>query len=491
MLFLYCFEPGLIELPEHSPRHWKFVYGSLDALDDHFRPMGGEVVRLGLYALDALKLLERFYNIRGVYAHQETGQEWTFRRDQAVLAWCRASGITYGEFRQDGVFRGLRNRVGWQEAWEKDMTLPQIHPEFQHADWARTPKDLETHGANLGNLTLGEILEKLTGRKCDPGPAQLQPSGPRYAMKYFNSFLSDRSSLYLKHLARPALARKSCSRISPYLAYGNISVRQIYQASDYTASEPQQQRNLQQFLSRVWWRSHYIQKMESDYEIEFLPLNRGFIGMDRGQREDWLKLWKETQTGFPMVDATLRCLEATGYVNFRMRAMLTTFCAFPMWADFRPIATHLARLFLDYEPGIHFGQFQMQFGQTGYHTLRIFNPIQQAVKYDPEGVFVREWIPELKGLPDHLLYEPWKMTSMEQSFYGCRLGIDYPHPMFDYDKETRLAKERYWEYRMSEKVQAGLEAVWERHCTPHATATYRAERAAEKERRLRKTKKRS
>lgn len=475
VLLLYAFEPGLMSQPESAPRHFQFIHAALDDLDASLRPYGGQVLRVHGEILPVLEKLAAHFELRGLWSHQETGQEWTFRRDQAVLKWTRQKQVPWNEFRQDGVFRRLWQRSGWQEAWENDMGAPMEHPDLEQVQWARLPLDLIQQ---LQGPPLPDWL-----RQQEPG---FQPGGESFGLRYLKSFYQERSEGYLNHLARPALSRRSCSRLSPYIAFGNLSPRMVFQSAGFSEAQGRKKENLEHFLSRVWWRSHYIQKLESNWRIEFQPMNIGLQSLQRGTRADWLEAWKTGNTGFPMVDASIRCLIANGYLNFRMRAMLVTFAAFPAWQDFKPIATHLARLFLDYEPGIHFGQIQMQCGLTGYHPLRIFNPIHQAKQYDPEGAFVKQWLPALQKLPPPLLYEPWKMTALEQSFYECRIGIDYPTPIFDYDEATRTAKERYWELRMSDAVQEALPAIWERHCLPHDAANYRAEWEAARERHFRK-----
>ncbi len=471
LLLLYSFEPGLMALPESAPRHFQFIHQSLDDLDRQLAPHGAHILRRHGDVLPAFQRLAQHFELRGIWAHQETGQEWTFRRDQQILRWARQEGIPLREFRQDGVFRRRWQREGWQEDWEDEMAEPLEHPELVSAHWAELAPELRE--ALVGPPMPAWLREY---------PDGMQPGGESFARKYFQSFLHDRVHNYLRHLARPAQSRRGCSRLSPYIAFGNISVREVFQSVTYSQAGPEKKENLEHFLSRVWWRSHYIQKLESDWWIEHAPMNKGLLGLNRGERKDWLEAWKEGKTGFPMVDASMKCLAATGYLNFRMRAMLVTFAAFPAWQDFKPIATHLAQLFLDYEPGIHFGQIQMQCGLTGYHPLRIFNPIHQARQYDPEGLFVKHWLPELAHVPAPLLYEPWTMTEMEQVFYGCEIGKDYPAPLFDYDEATRLAKDKYWNVRMSDPVQEALPAIWDRHCLPHNAADYRAEWEAARER---------
>ena len=160
--------------------------------------------------------------------------------------------------------------------------------------------------------------------------------------------------------------------------------------------------------------------------MEFRCVNRGYeslIQHSAKTNNDHLTAWKEGNTGYPLVDACMRCLAHTGYLNFRMRAMLVSFLTHHLAQDWRNGVAHLASLFLDFEPGIHYAQFQMQSGVTGINTIRIYNPTKQAIDHDPDGVFIKKWVPELKDVPISLLFEPWKMSAMEALMYLSLIHI--------------------------------------------------------------------
>ena len=159
----------------------------------------------------------------------------------------------------------------------------------------------------------------------------------------------------------------------------------------------------------------------------------------------------------------MRALHQTGWINFRMRAMLVSFASYHLWLHWQRPALYLARLFLDYEPGIHYSQIQMQSGVTGINTARIYSPIKQVAEQDPQGVFIRQFVPELSDVPDQHLAEPHRMTLMEQRLFGCTLGEDYPEPVVDHKIAYRSARDRIFEVKQNPNTREASEKLYKKH----------------------------
>ena len=271
-----------------------------------------------------------------------------------------------------------------------------------------------------------------------------------------------------KEISKPALARKSGSRLSPYLAWGNLSIKQAYQFLKHHPNRAENKRPFNTVLTRLKWHCHFIQKFEVECTYETICVNRGYEYLEHRNNPLYLEAWKKGKTGFPMVDACMRFLIHNGWVNFRMRAMLVSFLCHHLDVDWKLGAHYLAQQFLDYEPGIHYTQFQMQAGTTGINTVRIYNPVKQSQDHDPEGTFIKEWIPELANVPTEFIHEPWLMTDMEKAMYNANTD-SYPSPIVDLKESGKAARARIWGHRSHEEVKKEKQRILKTHTRNNAT----------------------
>jgi deoxyribodipyrimidine photo-lyase len=170
-----------------------------------------------------------------------------------------------------------------------------------------------------------------------------------------------------------------------------------------------------------------------------------------------LTAWKNGETGFPFVDACMRYLRKTGWINFRMRAMLMSFASYHLWLDWRNSGKILANFFTDYDPGIHWPQVQMQSGTTGINAIRIYNPIKQGIDQDPQGVFIRKWVPELSHLTNAELHK------VGTGAMRLNLGSSYPEAVVDLNRAGKYAREKVWEVRKLDGFSKQAKDIVKKH----------------------------
>jgi len=451
VLPLYIAEPEAWRQPDASLRQWAFVQECLADLKEQLAKLGLSLcLRLG-EAVPVLNRLQEEVGFAALWSHQETGNLWSYRRDQAVGAWCRDKGIVWEEPRQGGTIRRLGSRDGWARRWEAFMG-EEPWPRPRGASGIEVASDPWPDAARLGLL-------------ADPCPGR-QTGGRSAGLALLNSFLSGRGQDYRRAMSSPVTAFDSCSRLSAHLAWGSLSLREVTQAARGCKASlgetPEEKRfagSLASFIERLHWRCHFIQKLEDAPEIEERCLHPAYERL-RPDLPDPAKLaaWQKGETGLPFLDACMRALTQTGWMNFRMRAMLMATASYHLWLPWRETGLHLARLFTDYEPGIHWPQTQMQSGTTGINTVRLYNPVKQGRDQDPEGRFVRQWVPELRDVPDAHLQEPWRWEA-----FAARIGAGYPRPIVDHIAAAQRAKALVYAVRGQEDYRAAADAIQARH----------------------------
>ncbi|AKJ69435.1 deoxyribodipyrimidine photo-lyase family protein (cryptochrome) [Pandoraea thiooxydans] len=462
LLCLYVVEPSLWSQPDCALQHYLFLRESLRDLYRQLRECGAELqIAVGeltgvLARLHAASPFER------LLSHEETGNGHTFARDRAVADWCVRHGVTWQEWAQHGVVRRLPTRDVWHARWQAHM----------HAPCLPAPAPGSLQGRALPWPAQPWPDPQALGL-AEHDPPRRQRGGRALALQVLQAFLQERSQRYRGGISSPLGAATACSRLSPYLALGCLGMREVVQATEQRMRQLEaceapgaswQRQGLAAFVSRLHWHCHFIQKLESEPSMEYRNLHRGYDGLREDEWDDaHFEALVAGRTGWPMVDACVAMLRETGWLNFRMRAMLVSVAAYPLWLHWRPVGLWLARQFLDYEPGIHWSQLQMQAGTTGINTTRVYNPIKQARDHDPQGHFVRRWLPAMRRVPDAWLWQPWLMPADLQARCGVRVGEEIPVPPVDLENATRIAKARVHALRARPEVRAAKAGIVEKH----------------------------
>jgi len=389
-------------------------------------------------------------------SHEETGNAASHARDRAVGAWMRGRGLRWTQCPSNGVVRALDDRDRWSAAWMARMQAspwpapaslrppPQVGPRLATLDAPREDGNVRIVPG------LGAVPDPAAVYPDEPDAPLRQRGGRAAAIACLERFLDAPLARYRAGMASPLTAPDDCSRLSPHLALGTVSVRELVQATWAVRrgeTDPARRAGLKSFESRLHWHCHFIQKLESEPAIEYRNPHRGFDGLRNegpldAAEQSRLAAWRDGRTGWPIVDACMRMLDATGWLNFRMRAMVVSVAAYPLWLHWVEPGRVLARRFVDYEPGIHWPQLHMQAGVTGINATRVYSPARQQHDQDPEGRFVRAWIPELGT-------------------------ADYPPPIVDWAVAAREARDRVWAARRAPGAQRLSQQVWSRHGSRH------------------------
>lgn len=447
VLPVYVHEPEYWSLPDASWRHWHFTYDCLKTLHEKLSQKGQGLAYFSGDVLSVLTHLQTHFDISAVYAHEETGNDWTYRRDRTVRAWAKAQQIPFYEYPTNGVQRPLKTRDIWAKTRDQRMqdqilcppiSIPFVTNAFSFSD---CPKPYKPKGMSL------------------------QKGGRSDGVNLLKQFIEHQSRSYLFHISKPS-ASTYASRLSPHLTYGTLSMKEVVQYTEQkikTLSDPSHKRGLGAFLSRLAWHCHFIQKLEDQPDIEFQCIHPAFEQLDRTHNIEWLEKWLKGETGYPYIDASMRCLNQTGWLTFRQRAMVVSFASYHLWLDWRLTAPALAQLFTDYEPGIHYSQIQMQSGTTGINAMRVYNPIKQSMDHDNQGIFIKTYVPQLMHLPPTLIHTPWKMTKDQQANYGCNLGEDYPYPLVDHELSSKQAKDKIAAIHRTDQFRTISQKVFTKH----------------------------
>lgn len=448
-IIIYIFDSNILKHPDVGVRHLQFIYQSIIAINKKLKVYNKSVNIFYGESLKIIKFLQTKFQIQSIFSYHESGIKISWDRDKAISKHLNSNEIIWKEFQQNGVIRGLENRRNWAKRWNEFMSQPIILNKFSKKNKIEIihpfelPKKIEKIIKNYSNL--------------------FQPAGEKNAFLYLNSFLQIRGKNYQRNISKPTESRTSCSRISPFISWGNLSIRQVFQYINRHPNTKNHKKAFSAMLTRLHWHCHFIQKFEMECKYETHCINAGYELLKRSLNDNNLKAWRTATTGYPLVDASMRALDKTGWINFRMRALLVSFLTHNLDQDWRNGVYHMARLFLDYDPGIHYPQFQMQAGTTGVNTIRLYNPIKNSIELDPKGIFIKKWIPELQNTPIKYIHEPWKMSVMEQLFCGVIIGKDYPNPVIDLQESSRIARKKVWGHRKHPLVQKENKRILKRH----------------------------
>ncbi len=450
VLPIFIFDKGLFKLETSSSFHFKFIKDSLNDLKDKLRKEYNS--NLSIYygnTNEILKYLIIKYSVSEVYSNRIFKHKYLTDLDKKCENLLNDLKVKWILTNQFGIDFNHRKRHKWSYNWNKFIQS------------GENSKRLNCKFINIkNNFDFNEIRTNEINGKL------IQLGGRDEAIKLLDSFIEARSENYQREMSSPISGETACSRLSPHITYGTISLKEIHRKIKDKLKKVctiNKRKSLIAFKSRLAWHCHFIQKLYDEPEIEFKNLNSAFDILRKDFNEKHYECWKSGMTGYPFIDACMRYLEKNGWINFRMRAMLVSFASYQLWLDWKQTSKHLAKLFTDYEPGIHYSQFQMQSGTTGINSIRIYNPIKQSLDQDPNGDFIKKWVPELKNIQGKLIHEPWKLTYIDQKSINFELGKDYPLPIVNNQETTRIARDEIWKVKKSNQAKELSKLIVQKH----------------------------
>lgn len=234
------------------------------------------------------------------------------------------------------------------------------------------------------------------------------------------------------------------SKFSAWLALGCLSPRRVYQAVQHYETERVRNDSTYWLVFELLWRDYFRFICLKHGDRVFYP--SGLRGLKVDWQQDWPRFdaWREGQTGYPLVDANMREIAATGFMSNRGRQNVASFLTKNLGIDWRMGAEWFESLLVDYDVCSNWGNWNYTAGVgNDARGFRYFNLPKQSKDYDPQGDYVKHWLPELVALPASKVHAPWRLTREEQNRYGVRLGVDYPHPIVDLQKSVQ-ANERIY-----------------------------------------------
>jgi len=427
---VFVLDDAILHHPATCPGRVRYLCESLSDLSEAYRRLGGRLILRRGVPHEELLHLARECGATRVWYHRDTDRWYGRERDRLLQErlGTELEAIALGD---NGVFDGEDSRVRWAERWEAAMRLPRAEVLGKLA----TPPELESLPIP-DNRALGVPVSDYE---------RTTPGGARWAKLRLAKWVDGATShggvdRYGANVGRPAACEDGAtSRLSAPLSFGCLSLRTVVQAERAgRAATPSRGREL--WASRLAWHDHFTQKLRDFPEAQHRSVNPVYDSIRQDLDPVRFEQWSTGATGYPLVDASMRALRRTGFLNFRMRAMVASFWTYLMWQPWQAGAEWFQRNLIDFDTAINQEQWQMQAGTVGWHANRFYDPVLQATKFDPEGTFIDRYCPELAKLPPEAKAAPWKADPRVLRAAGIVLGENWPMPVLERATAVRRAR---------------------------------------------------
>lgn len=411
----------------------RFLLESLQDLRDSLRGLGADLVIRSGRPADILAELARETGAESVYCTADY-TPYALQRDKAVKSALDSAGVafrTFGGRLAVGNLDGLHTKTGkphkvFTPFWKDWQTKP------------RRPVAPKPAAFSLpDSVSVGRLpaLDSIT-TQTDLAEAPL-PGGEAAARRRMHAWL--KSGIHEYHDQHDSLSSDGTSRLSPYLHFGCVSVREL--EDKLPDSE-----GARAYHRQLAWRDFYhyvLYKFPDNARQEFQERYRS---LRWHQDKKSLQAWQDGSTGYPIVDACMRQLRTEGWMHNRGRLIVGSFLTKDLWLDWRLGEAYFMRMLIDGDQANNNGNWHW-IASVGVDPApvfrRIYNPALQGERYDASGEFIRKYVPELGKVPQKYLFEPWKMSGEQQREYSCIIGQDYPEPIVDHAVARQYALEQF------------------------------------------------
>lgn len=414
---------------ETNPDRIIFMLESLEDLNNQYKKLGTTLSILHGDSITKITELAKKYQAK-VYYNKDTNMNFGLERDQKITNHPAFTG-----FQNDAIIRQGNTRQNWHTQCTQYFESQILQPQKQ-----TQPNPIPNE------ITTQQIIQQYQIKK---EKQNVPKGGSTQAHKRLKKFLEN-LDLYTNSISKPLLSETNTSRLSAHLSLGCISLKEIYQEAN---KSPLKQKKF--FITRLYWNQHFTQKMQDNPSLTKKPVNPVFQqNYDKiyEHNEELITAWKQGKTGYPLIDASMRALVKTGFLNFRMRAMTASFFCYILRQNWKIGADFMHYHLIDADTAINYAQWQMQAGMVGIHPNRIYNPKKQIIDNDPNCNFIKKYVEELKEIPKEYIINPEKLknaqlTLNEQKNQEIKkiqsLIKKYPKPIINFEKQVKKAKKDY------------------------------------------------
>lgn len=444
---VFIFDRDILgELPSPFDRRVEFIWHSVQQLDQALRACGSVLLQLHGRPQEQIPLLAQALGVGAVYANRDYEPQ-ALARDGAVALALQAQGRNFFTCKDQVVFEAgeILSQAGrpytvftpYSRAWRKALTPAHLasHPNPRGHWGARAAAEygiqrMAPSFRVVGGLQqLGFASTNLLELGIEPGFVGAQQTLARFL---------ERMDQY--HEQRNFPARSGVSWLSIHLRFGTLSIRSLVQL----ALERNTPGSLT-WLNELIWREFYFAILFHFPYVVDRAFKRELEQVQFDNDPLLFQSWQQGKTGYPIVDAAMRQLSHSGYMHNRLRMIVASFLVKDLGIHWRWGEEHFARHLNDYDLSANNGGWQWcaSTGCDAQPWFRMFNPVTQSGKFDPEGHFIRRYLPELARLPDRKIHQPWLLSPREQALSGCRVGVDYPCPVVDHAVARKLTLQRY------------------------------------------------